>query len=79
MATSINSAARTDSARTLVKSSELAGQGKAKISSDIALSGADHRHAMIAEAAYLIAEQRHFEAGHDVEDWLAAESALNLR
>jgi hypothetical protein len=33
---------------------------------------------MIAEAAYLTAEQRHFEAGHDVEDWLAAESALNL-
>ncbi len=39
---------------------------------------AAQRHARIAEAAYLRAEQRHFEPGHDVEDWLAAESALNL-
>jgi hypothetical protein len=61
-----------------IKSSELASQTKVKASGDIALGEAEHRHAMIAEAAYLTAEQRHFEAGHDVEDWLAAESALNL-
>jgi hypothetical protein len=36
------------------------------------------RHALIAKAAYLLAEQRHFEAGHDVEDWLAAERAIDL-
>jgi hypothetical protein len=36
----------------------------------------EHRHADIAEAAYRRAEQRHFEPGHDLEDWLAAERAL---
>lgn len=34
------------------------------------------RHDLISEAAYLRAEQRHFEPGHDIEDWEAAESAL---
>jgi hypothetical protein len=56
----------------------VASQAKAKVSSDTDLSEAERRHALIAEAAYLTAEHRHFEAGHDVEDWLAAESALNL-
>jgi Protein of unknown function (DUF2934) len=32
--------------------------------------------AMIAIAAYYLAEQRHFAPGHDVEDWLAAEQQL---
>jgi DUF2934 family protein len=30
-------------------------------------------HGMIAEAAYFRAEKRGFEAGHELEDWLAAE------
>jgi hypothetical protein len=34
---------------------------------------ADDRRAMIAEAAYLRAERRAFEPGHETEDWLAAE------
>lgn len=33
----------------------------------------DDRRAMIAEAAYLRAERRGFEPGHETEDWLAAE------
>jgi hypothetical protein len=33
----------------------------------------EERHALIAEAAYYLAEQRHFEPGHEEEDWLAAE------
>ncbi len=37
------------------------------------------RHCMIEVAAYLRAEQRNFEAGHDVEDWLAAEAEVNQR
>jgi hypothetical protein len=37
------------------------------------------RHRLIEVAAYLRAEQRHFEAGHDVEDWLAAEAEVNER
>ena len=31
------------------------------------------RQGMIAEAAYLRAERRGFDPGHEVEDWLAAE------
>jgi hypothetical protein len=34
---------------------------------------AEARRAMIAEAAYLRAEQRGFAPGHETEDWLAAE------
>jgi hypothetical protein len=32
---------------------------------------------MIAEAAYYLAQQRGFEAGHDLEDWLRAESQID--
>jgi hypothetical protein len=35
------------------------------------------RLAMIAEAAYYLAEHRGFDAGHDVEDWLFAESQID--
>ena len=38
---------------------------------------ADARRAMIAEAAYLRAERRGFEHGHEVEDWLSAEVEVN--
>jgi hypothetical protein len=50
-----------------------------KQSGAIASSEDEWRRATIAEAAYLRAEQRHFEPGHDLEDWLAAESALARR
>ena len=33
---------------------------------------------MIAEAAYYCAEQRGFEPGHDLEDWLDAEARIDL-
>ena len=35
------------------------------------------RHAMIAEAAYYIAEQRGFQPGHELEDWLCAEREVS--
>ena|SRR6185312_11626006 len=38
---------------------------------------ADTRRAMIAEAAYLRAERRGFLAGHEEEDWLAAEKEVD--
>jgi hypothetical protein len=38
---------------------------------------ADTRRAMIAEAAYYIAEQRGFSDGRDVEDWLLAEKQID--
>jgi len=34
---------------------------------------------MIAQAAYFRAQQRHFEPGHELEDWLAAESEVDRR
>ncbi len=34
----------------------------------------DRRHALIAEHAYYLAEQRGFEPGHELDDWLAAET-----
>jgi Protein of unknown function (DUF2934) len=36
----------------------------------------EQRRAMIAEAAYYMAERRGFESGHELEDWLYAESQL---
>lgn len=41
--------------------------------------GPEQRAALIAEAAYLRAEQRGFAPGHEVEDWLAAESEVDAR
>jgi hypothetical protein len=35
------------------------------------------RRALIAEGAYLRAERRGFEPGHETEDWLAAESEVD--
>lgn len=38
---------------------------------------ADARRAMIAEAAYYIAEQRGFISGGEIEDWLLAEKQVD--
>lgn len=35
------------------------------------------RHEMIAQAAYFRAQRRGFEAGHELEDWLAAEAEVD--
>lgn len=37
----------------------------------------DIRFEWIAVAAYYLAEQRGFEAGHELEDWLQAEQQLD--
>jgi phosphoglucomutase len=37
----------------------------------------EERLAMIAEAAYYRAEQRGFDPGHEIDDWLAAEAAFD--
>jgi hypothetical protein len=47
----------------------------AKIDSKIDV---EKRHALIAEAAYLRSERRGFEPGHEVEDWLEAETEIDL-
>jgi len=46
---------------------------------DLVSNAAERRHQLIAEAAYRLAEQRQFEPGHELEDWLAAERALESR
>jgi hypothetical protein len=37
----------------------------------------EDRLSLIARAAYFRAERRHFEPGHELEDWLAAESEVD--
>ena len=37
----------------------------------------DERRQMIESAAYYRAERRGFAPGHEIEDWLAAESEIN--
>jgi hypothetical protein len=44
-----------------------------------AFVGPEQRAALIAEAAYYRAEQRGFAPGHEMEDWLAAESEVDAR
>lgn len=60
-------------------SPELAPKVDANLAGDAASKEAERRHAKIAEAAFRRAELRHFEPGHDVEDWLAAECDLGMR
>lgn len=39
----------------------------------------EERHNMIAKEAYLLAEQRGFEGGSEMEDWLQAEATIASR
>ena len=41
--------------------------------------GPEQRAALIAEAAFFRAEKRGFAPGHEVEDWLAAESEVDAK
>ena len=40
---------------------------------------AESRYCLIAELAYSKAQQRGFEPGHELEDWLAAEAEVDAR
>lgn len=37
------------------------------------------RHSMIAEAAYYLAQQRNFQNGDPIQDWLRAESFIDQK
>jgi hypothetical protein len=39
----------------------------------------DMRRHLVAAEAYFLAEQRGFVSGHELEDWVAAEAAVELR
>jgi hypothetical protein len=41
--------------------------------------GPERRAALIAEAAFFRAETRGFSPGHEMEDWLAAESEVDAK
>ena len=43
------------------------------------IASESERRALIAAEAYLRAERRSFAAGRELEDWLAAEAAVNAR
>jgi len=49
---------------------------RAIVEAGIVGCGQDLRHTMTAEAAYYRAERRGFEAGHELDDWLAAEAEI---
>jgi hypothetical protein len=39
----------------------------------------EQQRSLIAVAAYYLAERRHFEPGHELEDWLAAEMQVGSK
>jgi hypothetical protein len=43
---------------------------------DVTSRAAD-QESMVATAAYFLAEKRGFQAGHEIDDWLAAEAAIS--
>jgi len=47
------------------------------VSAKVGLIPESLRHDMIREAAYYLAESRSFEAGCELEDWLAAELQID--
>ncbi len=49
-----------------------------RFSPPLAVSESERR-SMIEMAAYLRAEKRNFEAGHEIEDWIAAEAEVEQR
>jgi hypothetical protein len=44
-----------------------------------AVKSEEERRRLIAKAAYLRAQRRHFQAGHEIEDWLAAEAEIDAQ
>jgi hypothetical protein len=57
-------------------SSETAHHDAAANPAGVSLSAID-RGAMIATAAYFRAQRRNFATGHELEDWLSAESEID--
>jgi hypothetical protein len=54
-------------------------ESAAPVSAGAANVDPDLRRQMVAAAAYFIAERRGFEPGHELEDWVAAEAAVDSR
>ena len=62
--------------RVRARTAPVAGQTPPSSVRDVAVSD-EMRRSMIAEAAYLRAEQRGFTVGYELEDWLLAEREVD--
>jgi hypothetical protein len=51
---------------------------RAKARAGTGVINREQRQAMICEAAYFMAERRGLRAGHELEDWFAAEQQIDL-
>jgi len=59
-----------------VKARKLRAEVTTAIAADVQAPAATARHAMIAEAAYFLAEKRGFASGLEQQDWFAAEQVI---
>jgi hypothetical protein len=71
------STAKTKRSRTTAAPTGSAASKRRKAAAVTRTVSAEQRHAMIAERAYLLAEQRGFQDGDAVQDWLEGEKAVD--
>ena len=73
---SLNRSAALSAAQFLDPYTPTAGAANSTLTLETFFSPEEH-HQMIAKAAYLRAQRRGFEAGHELDDWLWAEHEVN--
>ena len=61
------------------RSAEMSGSHASQPAAAGTMTAPSDRQLMIEREAYLRAERRGFEPGHELEDWLAAEHSLGVR
>jgi hypothetical protein len=76
--TSLRSAGKSPEKRVTVAVPAASAQKPNSIVKGMAISFTpEQRQTMISEAAYFMAEHRGFESGHELQDWLFAESQID--
>jgi hypothetical protein len=76
MATNRGSPRTNSTPKTVTKRAKRAAPAGANGSAN---DGHDHRRQLVAAEAYYLAERRGFVAGHELEDWVAAEQLIAAR
>jgi len=67
-----------ESQQTAITACPVAATAEEELSPDrSASSEPPQRHALIAESAFFIAQERGFAPGHELDDWLAAEREVD--
>ena len=66
-------------AKTAPTESAMSRKEAARASSALTGVTGQERHQLIAEAAYYRAERRSFIPGYELEDWLSAESEIEMK